>query len=86
MEGESETVQKRKAFDVCPGNIILNSLCREELGIEYDPEGEYASRGKIVESLLDELDNLQFFKKCGPKSLGQEQVELDFMSLIRKYS
>ena len=43
--------EKRIAFDICPVNIVLNSLANK-IGLEYDAEGKQASIGKVNSSLL----------------------------------
>jgi len=62
------------AFDICPANIVLNDICKE-LGIEYDYNGDISREGKIVPTLLRQLNQLDFYIKKAPKSLGREWVE-----------
>ncbi|EAR97362.2 anhydro-N-acetylmuramic acid kinase (macronuclear) [Tetrahymena thermophila SB210] len=77
-----EINQIRKAFDVSPGNMILNYLCKKYLNKEYDADGQEARLGKTHQELLNQLLNVEFFLKAGPKSLGKEHVEKDFLPLI----
>lgn len=56
------------AFDVCAANQVLNHYAHK-LGLEYDDNGEFARKGKVDQLLLEELNNLDFYKKLGPKSL-----------------
>lgn len=44
--------KKRIAFDTCPMNIVLNYLANTK-GLEYDKDGEIASKGKINEELYN---------------------------------
>ncbi|WP_223032996.1 anhydro-N-acetylmuramic acid kinase [Hanstruepera marina] len=76
---------RRIAFDICPANIVLNHYVGE-LGLEYDPNGENASRGLINESLLNKLNKLQYYKQNHPKSLGLEWVENNIYPLIDSYN
>ena len=71
------------AFDVCPCNLLLNYLS-SILGKEYDEDGKFAERGKVNESLLNKLNSLSFYSpdKSGPKSLGREDIEKDFLPVI----
>ena len=62
------------AFDICPANIVLNEICKE-LGIEYDNNGDISREGKIIPTLLQQLNQLDFYTKKAPKSLGREWVE-----------
>jgi anhydro-N-acetylmuramic acid kinase len=63
-----------KAFDICPVNIVMNKIS-QKLGIEFDERGEIAERGKLIPGLLIKFNNLDFYKKDAPKSLGREWVE-----------
>ena len=63
-----------KAFDICPVNIVMNSIS-QKLGIEFDENGKIAKSGKLIHKLLIKLNNLDFYKKDPPKSLGREYVE-----------
>ena len=73
------------AFDVCPANRVLNLLC-SELGKTYDEGGKEAAKGKINYDLLDELNDLPYYKKPFPKSLSNEYGVDTVFSLIQKYA
>ncbi|WP_250432938.1 anhydro-N-acetylmuramic acid kinase [Hanstruepera flava] len=79
-----EKEDHRIAFDICPANIVLNHYV-SELGLEYDPSGEIASRSIINESLLNKLNELPYYKQNHPKSLGLEWVENNVYPLIDSY-
>lgn len=74
---------KRIAFDICPVNIVLNYYV-SSLGLEYDDKGKIAATGKINIELLEELNQLKFYKKNYPKSLGLEWVQSTICPLIDK--
>ncbi len=76
--------RRRIAFDICPVNLVANSLSRR-IGLEYDCDGMVALRGMVIHELVEELDNLEFYGLAGPKSLGREWVESDFMPVMDKY-
>lgn len=63
-----------QAFDVCPINMVINHYMRKVLNKEYDSEGELSRTGSLNQSLLSELNDLEFYKASGPKSLGKEWV------------
>ena len=65
---------KIQAFDICPVNIILNKLAKR-LNLEYDKNGEIAKSGNIIKEVLDQLNQIPFYKKNPPKSLSREWVE-----------
>jgi anhydro-N-acetylmuramic acid kinase len=66
---------KRIAFDICPVNTVLNKLAAE-LGKTFDNKGDIARHGEIIPSLLEALNDLPFYAKSPPKSLGAEWLEL----------
>ena len=72
---------RQNAFDICPANIILNSLA-SKLGYAMDESGSIAARGTIDPLLLDNLNNLPFYRLPGPKSLGREWTESEIIPLL----
>ena len=76
---------KRIAFDISPVNTVLNFYANN-LGFDYDNKGKIARRGIINHELLMELNNLEFYKKPFPKSLGFEFVKDIILPLIEKHS
>ena len=75
---------KRMAFDICPVNIVLNQYVGT-LGFNYDDKGHIASQGTINHELLEELNQLDFYRKNPPKSLGLEWVDSEIFPLIDSY-
>ncbi len=71
---------KTKAFDICPGNLPLNRLA-QKFGKIYDKGGEIAKRGKVNDSLLSQMNNLEFYQITAPKSLGVEWLNEVFYQL-----
>lgn len=65
---------KRIAYDICPTNIVLNSLCGE-LGLAYDKGGEIAKRSKTNAELLLKLNNIPHYVLDKRESLGKEFVK-----------
>ncbi len=79
------TVQDyRIAYDICPVNTVLN-FYSEKLGYDYDDEGKIARSGEINIKLLEELQQLEFYKKDPPKSLGIEWVNENIFPILKKY-
>lgn len=74
--------QNIQAFDICPGNLVLNKLV-EQKGFKYDDEGKIARNGELNFFLLDLLNELDYYKKPAPKSLGTEWLEREFYPLIK---
>lgn len=75
---------ERKAFDICPANMAFN-LFIKELGFEYDLDGNYGRTGKVQEELMQLLNELDFYQLKGPKSLGREWFEEEFLPLINSF-
>lgn len=71
----------RIAFDICPVNTVLNKLANE-LGKDFDKNGELARQGKYIPSLLDKLNNLPYYSKLPPKSLGNEWLIENFYPIL----
>lgn len=76
-----EENEKRIAFDICPVNFVLNHFA-EKKGLKYDKNGELGRKGKVETDLLEKLNQIDFYQKQPPKSLGREWVEQVFMPII----
>lgn len=76
-----DSANSRKAFDICPANIVLNWLANK-LGLPFDASGSIASNNKIDDNLLRKLEDLDYYKKTGPRSLGREWVEQTVIPLL----
>lgn len=72
------------AFDICPINMVLNHLAGL-LSQAYDKDGAAAATGKINASMLEELNQLDFYQQAAPKSLGKEWFDLTFTPVLEKY-
>ena len=81
----SELNNNRIAFDICPVNIVLNHYVNL-LGFDYDDKGKIAASGTINKKLLKKLNNLDFYKKAYPKSLGLEWVGTHIFPLIDSFN
>jgi anhydro-N-acetylmuramic acid kinase len=75
---------ERKAFDICPANMAFNHFTKE-LGYEYDLNGSMGRSGIVHLELLNLLNILDFYQQKGPKSLGREWFETDFLPLIYSF-
>lgn len=71
----------RIAFDICAVNTVLNYLAGK-MELEYDKDGLIAESGELDKDLLKELDQLQFYEKEPPKSLGIEWVNEKILPLF----
>tara|TARA_B100001939_G_scaffold162632_1_gene140225 strand:+ start:1877 stop:2935 length:1059 start_codon:yes stop_codon:yes gene_type:complete len=80
LKNEKKTI----AYDICPANLILNSLANK-LNKPYDKDGELASKGKFIPELERKLNKLNFFKLKPPKSLGIEWVKENILPIFEIY-
>ena len=72
------------AFDICPANHPLNKIVvrdYSDLNRNYDEGGQIARSGKVDDFLLEQLNNLAFYKQPFPKSLGTEWLEAYFYKI-----
>ena len=72
---------QRIAYDICPVNIVLNHYVKK-IGLEFDDSGKIASAGAINSVLLAKLNQLEFYQKNPPKSLGLEWVQKKIFPII----
>ena len=74
--------EKRIAYDICPVNMVLNYLANQ-LGLDYDKNGELAKSGNLDNKLLNKLNQLDYYQNQAPKSLGYEWVETNIIPLLK---
>jgi anhydro-N-acetylmuramic acid kinase len=71
------------AFDVCPANKVLNLLVKES-GKQFDDGGQLAGTGEINESLLNMLNDFEYYTMPYPKSLSNDFGTDVIYPLIKK--
>jgi anhydro-N-acetylmuramic acid kinase len=71
----------RKAFDICPVNIVLNDFA-VKYGKDYDADGILGRKGHVDSELLSQLNNLNYYKTELPKSLGREWIDDIFVPIL----
>ncbi|MGI6292462.1 MAG: anhydro-N-acetylmuramic acid kinase [Bacteroidales bacterium] len=74
----------RIAYDISPANMILNYMAQMK-GYSYDVGGHLAQSGKVDKELYATLNNIAYYRKPYPKSLGKEWVFGEFLSCIQEY-
>lgn len=72
-----------KAWDVAPANYVLNRLAAA-CGKPFDEGGKLAASGKFLPALALQLDEIPYYRKAPPKSLGAEDAEKQFLPLLRR--
>lgn len=74
------------AFDTGPGNALIDSaMLFFTKGLKgFDENGEFASKGKVVEPLLKNLLSHKYLEKSPPKSLDKETFGKNFFLKLLK--
>ncbi|GAA0872996.1 anhydro-N-acetylmuramic acid kinase [Gangjinia marincola] len=75
--------EKRIAYDIGIANMLLNYLS-EKQGEAYDQAGESAKSGQINQTLLEQLNKIEYYKKNFPKSTGYEWFAAEIIPLIEQ--
>ncbi|MEZ4805218.1 MAG: anhydro-N-acetylmuramic acid kinase [Bacteroidia bacterium] len=73
----------RVSFDICPANILLNRVARD-LNKDFDEDGEIASRGSIQYSLLEELNDIDYYSMPFPKSLNRDWINNELWQIVKE--
>tara|TARA_Y100000590_G_scaffold451124_1_gene591927 strand:+ start:1152 stop:2273 length:1122 start_codon:yes stop_codon:yes gene_type:complete len=63
------------AFDVGPGNSLIDDGMRDIFNKDYDKNGQVARSGKIDHNIINEIICDDFFKKLPPKSLDRNYFQ-----------
>lgn len=75
------------AFDCGPGNMIIDSVSEALFNLEFDQNGEIASKGKVSEILFEYIKSLDdFINQPPPKSTGRELYGKEFVEQILNFS
>lgn len=77
--------KRRIAFDICPVNILFNYYAQKN-GKHFDENGSMARSGNVCQELLTKLNELDYYKKNPPKSLGREWVEHKIIPMIDQFN
>lgn len=76
---------ERRAFDICPVNIVLNPLA-QLLGKPFDDNGLIAKLGSVNQHLLRRLNSLSVYAEAQRPSLAREWLEREFLPNVEKES
>ncbi|HSV89219.1 MAG TPA: anhydro-N-acetylmuramic acid kinase [Bacteroidales bacterium] len=93
--------KNRIAFDICPANILINHLViaaripgeskikkqnHRRRFLTFDPGGSIAKHGNLNAELLKELNELDYYKLTGPRSLGLEWVNENVFPIVDSFA
>ncbi|MFT5821368.1 MAG: anhydro-N-acetylmuramic acid kinase [Crocinitomix sp.] len=77
--------EQRFAFDIAACNLPLNKIMRNYYQKEFDDNGDLARSGNTIVSLLNQLDQLAYYKMDAPKSLAVEWLNEQFDPILDQY-
>jgi len=67
------------AWDVGPGNMVLDGLTHALLGLDCDPGGSHAAGGHPDTAWVEDLLGEEYFGRPAPKSAGREQFGASYV-------
>jgi anhydro-N-acetylmuramic acid kinase len=69
-------------FDCGPGNVLMDIWCERHLGLAYDDGGQWASQGRIDQTLLNRLLAEPYMNQPPPKSTGRDLFNASWLDHI----
>lgn len=75
----------RIAFDISACNLPINIFSKRFFDLDFDRDGLIATKGETIPDLFSELNDLSYYKKSPPKSLGFEWLNSEFIPIVEKY-
>ncbi|WP_437887593.1 anhydro-N-acetylmuramic acid kinase [Phytobacter sp. V91] len=61
-----------RGYDTGPGNMLMDAWIWRKLGKPYDKDAQWASSGKVILPLLQNMLSDPYFAAAAPKSTGRE--------------
>jgi anhydro-N-acetylmuramic acid kinase len=78
---------KMIAFDTGPGNVIIDFAAKKFFGKKYDPDGQFAAKGKVNEMMLADLKDHPYFTRKPPRCAWRLDFGSEYAaSIIAKYA
>ena len=71
------------SYDMGPANALVDDLTNYFYKKNFDKNGFYASKGKLIKKILDKFNKDEYFKKNYPKSLDRDYFIYFYKELIR---
>jgi anhydro-N-acetylmuramic acid kinase len=66
------------AFDVGPGNMVMDALAEQLFGKSCDKGGKVAASGRVHEDIIEPILRENFFQQKPPKTAGREEFGREF--------
>jgi anhydro-N-acetylmuramic acid kinase len=70
---------KTTGFDIGPANTLINNYALKHFGVDFDRDGLKARSGFIIQNLLTQMLDDEYFKLKAPKSTGVEYFNLEWL-------
>ena len=67
-------------FDTGPGNHLMDMWIALHQGVPFDQAGQWASTGKVIPDLLEQLLSDNYFSQAAPKSTGTDIFSLKWLN------
>jgi len=74
------------AWDVGPGNLVMDGLAQELLGEDCDRDGAHAARGSVDRDWVDSMLRDEYFGRAAPKSAGREEFGAGFVRRMLEHA
>ncbi|WP_435926616.1 anhydro-N-acetylmuramic acid kinase [Dryocola sp. BD613] len=68
-----------RGYDTGPGNMLIDAWIWRQKGKPYDKEGQWASSGKVILPLLQQMLSDPYFAAPAPKSTGREYFNFGWL-------
>jgi anhydro-N-acetylmuramic acid kinase len=68
------------AFDVGPGNALIDAAARHFTGAPSDVDGRLAASGDVIPALLEQLLADAYYARPAPKSTGKEHFNATYLA------
>jgi len=67
------------AFDTGPGNMVIDAVTEKLFGQPFDRGGRIAGSGKVLDKVIHEILQRDFFRTQPPKTAGREEFGREFV-------
>ncbi len=78
--------KKILASDIGPGNVLIDKFCKIFFNKEFDRNGSFANKGKVIPEIINKWSKKKFLKKPPPKSFDNFFFKLDDYVQQNEYS
>ncbi len=68
-----------RAFDTGPGNMVIDAVCEKLFGKAMDDGGKLAAKGTVLDAVVAERMEHEFFRRKGPRTAGREEFGREYV-------